>query len=755
MFIELSSSTPLANILTTTYDPLLVALSILIAISSSFSAFGISERAASTSKKTSKIAWNLFGATAMGFGIWAMHFMGMLAFHLPIPVSYNISITILSVIPAICACSVVLWMMTQKEFTYSRLLFSGVLLGSGIGAMHYTGMMAMQLNASMIHNTGVFYLSLLVAVILATVALKINNIAVNRDEYYFLNKKQISAAIVMGVATSGMHYTAMQAVYFIPLQSTNLIITQDINSLAIMVGVVMFIILVFAMLIPHLLRFKQITKELYLHVESLNESKAKIQAIIDSSYDALIQIDSTGKVIGWSRQAEKMFGWIENEILGRKLDGFIVPVRYRKSYFKEITKFLARDEEKHFNKIIESKAINKNAEEFPVEFILAAVKIKKGFEFNAFVRDISDRRKAEENLLLFASIFRDIRDGIIITDIKGAIIDVNPSFCKITGYCKDEVLGKNPNMLNSGKQDADFYKKMWLLLEHHGHWQGEVWNCKKNGELYAEILTISALKNDSGKTLHYVGLFTDITKRIQQEVELQQSKEDADKANRTKSEFLANMSHELRTPMHAILSFSKIGIKKLDTADKEQLHKYFSNIEISGERLLGLLNELLDLSKLESGKMELNINYHDLVTVFKNCQLEQDQLMKDSSIKLQINKPLYPVTGHFDAPRIGQIMTNLLSNAIKFSPKASLITVTIDKVGNQDLFFSIKDQGIGIPESELDDVFDAFVQSSKTKTGAGGTGLGLAICKQIMKAHNGEIWAESTSEGGALFKFVI
>jgi signal transduction histidine kinase len=161
------------------------------------------------------------------------------------------------------------------------------------------------------------------------------------------------------------------------------------------------------------------------------------------------------------------------------------------------------------------------------------------------------------------------------------------------------------------------------------------------------------------------------------------------------------------------------------------------------------------LSKLEAGKMVLNRDKGDLADIFENCSREQEQRMKDLSLKLKIIRPDYPVTGFFDVKCIEQVTTNLLSNAIKFSPKNGLITATINKNDNEDLCFSIQNEGINIPEDELETIFDAFIQSRKTKTGAGGTGLGLAISRKIIAGHNGTIWAENIPDQGVLFKFIL
>jgi signal transduction histidine kinase len=249
--------------------------------------------------------------------------------------------------------------------------------------------------------------------------------------------------------------------------------------------------------------------------------------------------------------------------------------------------------------------------------------------------------------------------------------------------------------------------------------------------------------------------------------DLETAKKTAEKANESKSEFLANITHELRTPMHAILSFAAIGEEQAVDAPREKLQDYFSYVRNSGKRLLKLINDLLDLSKLEAGHMEFDSQPRELRSLMELVGAELEGLLREKGLTLETADQDAHTEAICDTGRILQVLHNLVSNAIKFSPPDSRILVrfvsTALPAGRRQsdtgtmpaLAVSVEDQGEGIPEPELESVFDKFVQSSHTKSGAGGTGLGLAICKEIVEAHGGTISARNLPDGGAAVSFVI
>lgn len=290
--------------------------------------------------------------------------------------------------------------------------------------------------------------------------------------------------------------------------------------------------------------------------------------------------------------------------------------------------------------------------------------------------------------------------------------------------------------------------KMPLLKEIHGYAINH--RDTRNAD---ELERINAQLND------------EIEQKDKQAIEIAKALDAAKKANAAKSKFISNISHELRTPMHGILSYSKFGVSKTNKAPREKLLDYFENIKTSGDRMLNLIDKLLVLSRLESENVILHKKKSCLSSILELSISEQAARLEEHDLHVNVKILSEPENIFFDPKLISQAITNLLSNAIKFSPTDSTVTIIISDhfadpprsaQEKEYLYCSIIDEGIGIPDNELDSIFDSFVQSSRTETGAGGTGLGLAISKDIIETHGGEIWAQNNSDSkGSTFTFSL
>ena len=251
----------------------------------------------------------------------------------------------------------------------------------------------------------------------------------------------------------------------------------------------------------------------------------------------------------------------------------------------------------------------------------------------------------------------------------------------------------------------------------------------------------------------------EISERKRLELEMQSAREEAVNANKVKSEFLAKMSHEIRTPLHGILSYAQMGESKLEQLSKEKIERYFSNIHKSGERLMALLDDLRDLSKVESGMLSYDFKYQNINTTIQNCIEQQRPLLTEKQIELDCEG--HDLMAYFDKARITQVVSNLLVNAIKHTPYNGKIQIKAKQLEKGVIQCCIHDNGIGIDKDELELIFETYKQGKKHTGNNEGSGLGLAISREIIEAHQGSIWAGSrvseheTSLSGAMFCFTL
>jgi len=384
----------------------------------------------------------------------------------------------------------------------------------------------------------------------------------------------------------------------------------------------------------------------------------------------------------------------------------------------------------------------------------------------ADVNDLVARIAARE--ALYTGIVEQARDAITLVDpVADRFIECNGAACEPFGYERAQLLALSPShVLGHAVTDGVYEAR---LLRPDGSFSDVRVSARTvplagRDRVICLWSDITAQKRDEAELRRHRDHLQDLVR--EQTEGLTQAKEAAEAANIAKSEFLSNMSHELRTPMHAILSYARLGRDRLGTAPPEKLKHYFATVLASGERLLRLLNDLLDLSKLEAGKMTLDVARCRPADLVEFALAEFAPLADERRITLHLDDRADGAWIDADGQRLRQVLANLLSNAIKFSPEDGVVEVSIahatlspeDGSGAAALpavAIQVRDGGVGIPAGELLAVFDKFVQSSKTRSGAGGTGLGLSIAREIVSLHGGSIVAANNAGGGACFTVTL
>ncbi len=517
----------------------------------------------------------------------------------------------------------------------------------------------------------------------------------------------------------------------------------------------------------------------------LKESEERFRSIYENSSDAIFIVDpGADRIIDVSPRSCELLGYAREDLLEMPMSA-IHPgemdrlARFAQSVFDSGK---GRTEELH--------CLTKGGVLLSADISASVCEIQGSSYMIAMVRDITQRKKDESELRKLRNAIEQSLHMVVITNRDGVIEYANPSFEKTTGYLASESIGHKPTFLKSGKHDKVFYKDLWSTILQGKNWSGKLINRRKNGELYHEGMTISPVKNDSGEVTHFVAIKSDITEMIKAEEELKAARasaedyagelkntlevsenlreeterakemaermaEEAEVANKAKSEFLANMSHELRTPLNGIIGLTGI----LLAGDPSPDHRNkLSMVKFSGESLLALVNDILDLSKIEAGKFELDRVDFDLRKTVEDTGHQQAVLAHRKGLEFLIDiameTPSYLIG---DPGRLQQIIINLVGNAIKFTEKGEVflrVWTESQDDNNAVIHFCVKDTGIGIPKDQQDNIFQRFTQADGSTTRKyGGSGLGVTIASQLVEMMGGEIWLTSEEGAGSEFHF--
>ncbi|MDO9186522.1 MAG: CheR family methyltransferase [Bacteroidia bacterium] len=520
-------------------------------------------------------------------------------------------------------------------------------------------------------------------------------------------------------------------------------------------------------------------KELEAFSNATKLASQYARSLIEASLDPLVTISAQGKILDVNNASIKVTGVSREKLIGTDFSSYFTePVMAQEGYKQVFEKGSVSD----YPLTIK----HKNGTLTDVMYNASVYKDEKGNVLGVFAaaRDITEQRRIEEDLSKSAKEISDYKFAldefsiVAITDQKGIIKHANDNFCKVSKYTREELIGADHRIINSGHHPKEFISGLWSTIANGKIWRGELKNRAKDGTIYWVTTTIVPFLNGQGKPYQYVAVRTDITDQKRIETELMEAKTFAEKATgiaeealskaesatlvaqdavKAKQQFLSNMSHEIRTPMNAIIGFTKV-VLKTDLTSKQK--EYLSAIKTSGDALIVLINDILDLAKVDAGKMtfektpfKMESSITAMLHLFETKIQEKNlELVKKYDRKI-------PEVLIGDPVRLHQIILNLVSNAVKFTSKGK-ITVSVLLLNEDEdkatLEFEVSDTGIGIDENKIEHVFENFQQaSSSTSRLFGGTGLGLAIVKQLIEPQGGSIKVKSKIGEGSTFSFVL
>ncbi len=384
--------------------------------------------------------------------------------------------------------------------------------------------------------------------------------------------------------------------------------------------------------------------------------------------------------------------------------------------------------------------------------------VAKGAELIELNAGLDQRVRDRTRELDSQKLALDEHSIVAITDPSGKIIYVNDKFCKISQYSREELIGQDHRIINSGHHSRSFWPEIWKTISSGSVWHGEVCNRAKDGSIYWVETTIVPFKDEAGHVTQYVAIRTEITARKRADKALKEAKAQAEAANRAKSEFLANMSHEIRTPMTAILGFAE-KMQDFEQSDSQKL-KCVHTIRRNGEHLLGVINDILDLSKIEAGKMTVEHgDCHPCDVIAEVASLMRVRTdAKELPLHIEYIGAI-PETIQSDPTRLRQILINLIGNAIKFTETGAvrLVARFVDSGDAPCLQFDVIDTGRGMTEEQVAKLFQPFMQADNSTTrNFGGTGLGLTISKHFAESLGGDLTVTATEMGvGTTFRATV
>lgn len=747
--------TQMNTILVGSYSHGLVVLSIIIAILASYTALNLAGRI-TVVRGLVRFIWLTGGAVAMGTGIWSMHYVGMLAFRLPVPVSYDWPTVLLSLLAAIAASFVALFVVSRRRMGWPQALVGSVFMGGGIATMHYIGMEAMRLPAMCFYDPSLVVLSVILAVLISLVALWMT--------FHLREEKNVSAwlrtasAFVMGSAIPVMHYTGMAAARFtaskmVPDTSHAI----NVSSLGV-AGVIAVTLLVLGLAVVT----STVDRRFALQSVALKASEQRYRQLVESA-----------QAILWQRDVKTLqFTFLSQEaasLLGYPIELWLTQPEFWKEHIYPEDRELAASW---------CAGLMLESQPAQLEYRMVASSGRtvwlrdsartvgdRGYqkELVGVMVDITQRKRAEEKLRASEERLRLLVEGvrdyaIFSLDTSGLVTSWNAGVERIEGYKAEEIIGRHFSCFYLDEDVRLGKPKLALkIAKKEGRFEDEGWRVRKDGTIFWANVVITALLDGGGNLIGFSKIARDLTERRRAEERTQELNRELAKrnteltaVNRELESFSYSVSHDLRSPLRAIDGFSFAVLEEYRDKLDAEAQEYLRRVRAAAARMAQLIDDLLKLAR--TTRYEMTPENVDLSQIAEEIFKQLQQIYPDRKIEFVI-APEMVVEGDRELLRL--VLENLIDNAWKFTSKTTdaRIELGVRSQEGHDVYF-IADNGAGFDMTYVDKLFGAF-QRLHDGSEFSGTGIGLATVQRIIQRHGGKIWAESEVGRGATFYFLL
>ncbi len=778
-----------------TYDWLLVIVSVIAATFASFVALSVVPRIYDSKEERRSLIWVLAFGLCLGTGIWTMHFIGMLAFHLPIPVEYDLKLTVLSLLLAVVVSAIAISPLRsggEMKLFSPKTLFIGTMMGLGVACMHYTGMAAMRLDATMQHEPLIVVIAISIAIIASTAALLIANGVRDTRIFNHLGIKLL-AAVIMGLAVSSMHYTAMAGMNFYAIEEHH-IYSEVIDPivLTIFILIVTFLVQGGTIITALMDEAYSITKRSELIMKrraDINQALSDILAlalknlslndILQQVLDRILDIewlsfDKKGCIFLTHDKKNSLHMAAQRNVCSETLNtcnevafGCCLCGKAAERQMPIMKNCIDEEHEIHTTDMQEHGhyCIPISASDHVLGVINIYVKHgqQNGDDEINFLKSAADAvasiiqsKKLESQAIKIFSAIDQAGEAVLITDYDGVIEYVNQAYCHNTGYSDEEIVGRKPSITKSGYQDNDLYQQMWITIKSGEVWQGEVTERRKDGSYYPAMLSISPIRNEGGEITHFVGIHEDLSEHKQLEAQFRQAQK-----MEALGTLVGGIAHDFNNMLAGMVG--NLFLVKKRVQGMSDVEEKINRIESVSFQAADMIKQMLIFARSE----QVDMNTISFSTFIKEI-LKLHQVVIPDNVKLNTNigTSALKITGN--PTQLQQLLLNLVGNAVDAVQQVEnpVITLALEETVTTDSFcaahpnikegtyahLSISDNGYGIDEEHLERIFDPFFT---TKEVGKGTGLGLAMSDTIVKSHKGIIEVNSAMEKGSEFHIYL